>query len=285
MTPNDFRFVEHLRVRWAEVDMQRIVFNAHYLMYIDTAITGYWRALALPYEETLAALGGELYVRNATLDYTGSARFEDRLDIGIRCARIGTSSMVLEGAIFRAGETLVTGELVYVFADPQGQRAQPVPPALRSWLEAYERGESMLDVELGNWTRMGAEAQAIRTRIFVDEQRISAELEWDADDDTAVHALARNRLGVAVGTGRLLQQAPGVARIGRMAVMQVLRGSGVGAAMLQAMMQAARQRGDREVMLHAQVSAIRFYARHGFVARGERFDEAGIAHQEMVACL
>ena len=65
----DFRFFHRLRVRWAEVDMQKIVFNAHYLMYFDTAISDYWRAMALPYEEAMLALGGDLYVRKATIDF------------------------------------------------------------------------------------------------------------------------------------------------------------------------------------------------------------------------
>ena len=60
MKRNDFRFLEPLRVRWAEVDMQKIVFNGHYLMYIDTAVAGYWRALALPYHDTMVALQGDL---------------------------------------------------------------------------------------------------------------------------------------------------------------------------------------------------------------------------------
>ena len=63
-----FRFIERLRVRWAEIDAQQIVFNGHYFTYVDTAITGYWRALALPYTATMQLLGGELFVRKATLD-------------------------------------------------------------------------------------------------------------------------------------------------------------------------------------------------------------------------
>ena len=59
MQRSDFRCVHRLRVRWAEVDMQKIVFNAHYLMYIDNAMSDYWRALALPYEASMLALGGE----------------------------------------------------------------------------------------------------------------------------------------------------------------------------------------------------------------------------------
>ncbi len=90
-----FRFFDRLRVRWAEVDMQKIVFNAHYLMYVDTAVAGYWRAMALPYHETLEALEGDLYVRKATLEYLDSARYDDQIDVGIRCERIGTSSILL----------------------------------------------------------------------------------------------------------------------------------------------------------------------------------------------
>ena len=60
MTRSEFRFFHRLRVRWAEVDMQKIVFNAHYLMYFDTAIADYWRAMALPYEEAMLALGHEV---------------------------------------------------------------------------------------------------------------------------------------------------------------------------------------------------------------------------------
>ena len=74
MTRNDFRLLHRLRVRWVEVDLQKIVFNGHYLMYFDTAVAGYWRALAMPYAQTLERLGGVLYVRKATVDYLASAR-------------------------------------------------------------------------------------------------------------------------------------------------------------------------------------------------------------------
>ena len=94
-----------------------------------------------------------------------------------------------------------------------------------------------------------------------------------------------NRLGRPLATGRLLQHVPGVAKIGRMAVDQAVRGGGVGRAVLDALMQAARSRGDREVLLHAQTSAAPFYAKAGFVPRGEEFEEAGIPHLEMVRAL
>ena len=71
-----FRFFHRLRVRWAEVDMQNIVFNAHYLMYFDTAITDYWRVLAMPYQDTFHQLGGDLYVKKATVEFNASGRMD-----------------------------------------------------------------------------------------------------------------------------------------------------------------------------------------------------------------
>ena len=225
MNRADFRFADRLRVRWAEVDMQKIVFNGHYLMYFDTAVAGWWRAMGLPYEQTMHDLGGDFYVRKATVEYEGSARYDDQLEVGVRCERIGTSSMRLQAAAFRGGERLVTGELVYVWADPATQRAQPVPQPLRDLFLGFEAGEPVLDVQIGSWDALGTQARPIRDAVFVGEQGVPAELEHDAADASALHALAVNRLGRAVATGRLLEHAPGVSKIGRMAVLAALRGA------------------------------------------------------------
>lgn len=285
MKRSEFRFFDRLRVRWAEIDAQKIVFNAHYLMYFDTAVAAYWRAMALPYAESMESLGGDLYVRKATVEYHGSARYDDRLDVGMRCARIGTSSIQFLGAVFRGNDLLVGGELIYVFADPHTQTSRPVPPALRALLEGFEAGQAMVDVRLGDWATLGREASAIRTAVFVEEQRIPAEMEWDEADAACVHAVAYNRLGLPLATGRLLPHVPGVAKIGRMAVLASVRGSGVGHEVLDALMKVARARGDHEVLLHAQSSAAPFYAKAGFMPRGEQFEEAGIPHIEMVRAL
>ena len=281
MKPNDFRLIHRLRVRWAEVDMQKIVFNAHYLMYFDTAITDYWRALALPYEEAMVQLGGELYVKKASVEYHGSARFDDRLAVTLKCQRIGNSSMVFSGAIFRDEELLISCELVYVFADPASQTSQPVPPGLRSLVERFEAGESILEVKLGNWAELGLAAATIRRSVFVQEQGIALESECDDADRSALHAVAFNALGQGVATGRLVSQGSASGKIGCLAVHRALRGAGIGQAVLDALVGTARQRGDHEVMLHAQRSAEGFYLREGFVVRGEPFIEAGIAHREM----
>jgi len=285
MKRQDFRFFHRLRVRWAEVDMQKIVFNAHYLMYFDTAVSDYWRALALPYEAAMQQLGGELYVKKATVEFHASARVDDQIEVAVKCARIGNSSMLFSGAIFRGDELLITSELIYVFADPATQTSRPVPAVLRDALNGYEAGEPMVEIKLGSWAELGEDASRVRTEVFVAEQRVPMEMEWDEADATAVHAVAYNRLGQPLATGRLLAHPAGVAKIGRMAVNRVLRGCGLGRDILQALMQAARQRGDHEVVLHAQRSAEGFYARLGFAPRGEPFDEVGIPHIEMFTLL
>ena len=285
MKRNEFRFLDRLRVRWAEIDAQKIVFNGHYLMYFDTAVGGYWRALAMPYAQTMEYLNGDLFVRKATIEYAGSARYDDVLDIGIRCARIGTSSILFSAAAFRQDQMLVSCELVYVFADPHTQTSRPVPQQLRDALQAFEAGKPMVDVRTGTWDELGREAREIRTEVFIDEQKIPADMEWDDADTGSVHAVAFNRFGAALGTGRLLEHVPGVAKIGRMAVRQTVRGGSVGRAVLDALLSVARQRGDREAILHAQMSAAPFYERAGFTARGPTFEEAGIPHVEMVRSL
>ncbi|WP_395702565.1 YbgC/FadM family acyl-CoA thioesterase [Aquabacterium sp.] len=282
---SDFRFTERLRVRWAEVDMQNIVFNAHYLMYFDTTVSGYWRAMAMPYADTMHYLGGDLFARKATVEYEASARFDELIDVGVRTTRIGNSSMVLACAVFRGDQLLVGGELVYVFADPATQTSQPIPQQFRDVLEAFEAGKPMVEVRVGAWRELGPEAGAIRAKVFVEEQKIPAEMEWDAADAECVHAVAYNRFGKPLATGRLLEHVPGVAKIGRMAVLAPMRGGRIGRSVLDALMQAARERGFREALLHAQLSAAPFYSRVGFSTRGPVFEEAGIPHVEMVRAL
>lgn len=285
MSRDEFRFTERLRVRWAEVDMQKVVFNGHYLTYFDTAVSGYWRALAVPYAATMEYLGGDLYVRKATVEYQNSARYDELLEVGVRCGRLGNSSLVFHCAVFRHDQPLVTGELVYVFADPATQTSKNVPQELRELLQGFEAGKPMVDVRVGGWDELGRDAGRIRTQVFIEEQGIPQELEWDAADAGCVHAVAYNRFGHPLATGRLLEHVPGVAKIGRMAVSQSMRGSRIGHAVLDALMNAAREQGYREAVLHAQMSAAGFYARAGFAPRGAVFEEVGIAHVEMVRSL
>jgi acyl-CoA thioester hydrolase len=133
-----FAFRHPLRVRWAEVDRQGIVFNGHYLTYFDVGITEYWRAIGLPYPDGVADAGSDLFVAKSLINYHGSAEYDDVLDIGVRVARIGNSSMTFELGIARDGELLIEGEVVYVNADPETRRPCRVPDKLRHAIEHFE---------------------------------------------------------------------------------------------------------------------------------------------------
>jgi predicted GNAT family N-acyltransferase len=127
------------------------------------------------------------------------------------------------------------------------------------------------------------EIAALRHRVFVEEQGVPADLERDDADATAVHAVSRDDEGRVRATGRLLPDAagPGRAVIGRMAADPAARGRGHGAAVLGVLQQEAAARGQREVELHAQVTARGFYERAGYAVLGGEYEEAGIAHVTM----
>jgi predicted GNAT family N-acyltransferase len=122
-------------------------------------------------------------------------------------------------------------------------------------------------------------AYAIRRRVFIEEQLVPEEIEMDADDAHAFHALAILD-GVAVGCGRMVEHG-GEVKIGRMAVLQEFRKTGIGAHVLQFLVERARTRGFRKAILHAQLTAEGFYLREGFTPVGGVFEEAGIAHRLM----
>ena len=299
-TRQDFRLLHRLRVRWAEVDMQNIVFNAHYLMYMDVAITEYWRDSAMPFAQSFGLLGGDMVVRKATVDFIQSARMDDVLDIGMRFVQAGRSSMLFQGAVFRGHELLATGELTYVYTTPDhhAKTSQPVPQALRDALAAYEAGEPMTQLHLLPWSACQAQAMPLRHAVFAQEKGIPPELMGDEADATAVHVLVTNHLGLALATGRMVlpdglhapagsaaPSADGAGRtgqVGRMAVLHAQRSQGLGARMLHALLQQARELGLDDVVLHAQLGAVDFYARHGFERKGEVFEAAGLPHQTMV---
>lgn len=132
-------------------------------------------------------------------------------------------------------------------------------------------------VRRADFTRDRESLSKVRETVFVREQRVPIELEWDDDDETALHALAEDADGRPIGTGRLTVDG----RVGRMAVMREWRGRGVGSAILEWLTEAARSRGIDEIVLSAQVSAINFYRRFGYTEEGDEFMDAGIPHMRM----
>jgi predicted GNAT family N-acyltransferase len=133
------------------------------------------------------------------------------------------------------------------------------------------------DVRITDWSADSAALRAVRRAVFIVEQGVPEELEWDDSDPRSVHALAVDSHARAIGCGRLLPDG----HIGRMAVLADWRGRGVGAALLLRLVDLAREAGHRRAILNAQVSAMPFYARYGFTATGEAFEEAGILHRIM----
>ena len=140
MAREQFTFCHTLRVRWAEVDKQGIVFNGNYFLYFDVAITEYWRAIGINYPDGIVkAFGTDMYTVKATAEYHHSAEYDDILDIHGRTARLGRSSMQFLLEIWRGGEHLVSGELIYVNADPATKKSVPLPETLRQKIIGYER--------------------------------------------------------------------------------------------------------------------------------------------------
>lgn len=128
-----------------------------------------------------------------------------------------------------------------------------------------------------NWLATRDELAAVRRAVFVFEQHVPEELEWDEHDEHAYHVLAATEHGTPIGTGRLKLDG----QIGRMAVLQKWRRRGVGSAILRALLALAEKEGCGVVRLHAQTHAVPFYEVHGFRAHGPEFQEAGIPHLEM----
>jgi len=135
---------------------------------------------------------------------------------------------------------------------------------------------SNVRIRAADWDVDAEALRAVREQVFVREQGVPVELEWDEFDPLCQHVVAE-AARQAIGTGRLLPDG----HIGRMAVLEPWRGQGVGSGLLEALLRLARDRGMSRVRLNAQSRALAFYQRHGFVAEGEEFIEAGIAHRSM----
>lgn len=132
-------------------------------------------------------------------------------------------------------------------------------------------------VRRAHWPRDAAALRLLRQRVFIEEQQVPQELEWDGEDEQALHLLALDPAQNPIGTARLLPSG----QIGRMAVLQDWRKRGVGSALLARMLEEAARGDYPGLFLHAQLSALPFYERQGFEAQGEVFYEADIPHKRM----
>ena len=127
-----------------------------------------------------------------------------------------------------------------------------------------------------NWDKHKAILQAIRKAVFIDEQSVPVELEWDEFDKTCTHFLVTEN-DIPVGTGRIKQDG----QIGRMAVLKVHRQLGAGSMLLDYILQYGKEHGHKKVFCNAQVAVIDFYLKKGFEKIGDEFSDANIPHQAM----
>jgi acyl-CoA thioester hydrolase len=144
---SDFSFFHSMKVRWSEVDMQKVVFNGNYFNYFDVAVYESWQAMvAAGIQSAGPALQARftdwihnIYVVKASAEYHAPARWNDTLDIGVRVARLGRSSMRTVTEIHRGEEHLVSGELIYVYKDPVADASAPLPVEFRELVIGFEK--------------------------------------------------------------------------------------------------------------------------------------------------
>lgn len=145
-------------------------------------------------------------------------------------------------------------------------------------LQARAGGDGGCIVRVASWGNDSEALRAIRERVFIREQGVPPELEWDELDAVCLHLLAIDSAGSPVGTARLSPEG----RIGRMAVLKQWRGKGIGSMLMQSLLREAQSMQIKQVALHAQTQATNFYQKFRFMVAGEGFMEAGIPHVRMV---
>ncbi len=134
-----FTCVHPVRVRWAEADAHRVVFNPQYFVYFDVAYTEYMRSIDVPFPDGLAELGVDMLAVNATANFRASARYDDEIAVGARVGRIGRTSVRFDFAIWREADLLVDGSVTYVVVDVRTRAPVPVPARVLDHIVAYER--------------------------------------------------------------------------------------------------------------------------------------------------
>ena len=133
-----------------------------------------------------------------------------------------------------------------------------------------------INIRIADWQADKEKLSTIRRRVFIDEQNVPEELEWDEDDATATHFLVTHD-AIVIATARLKPDG----QIGRMAVLAEYRNHGIGSQLLRFVLQTAANQNHKSIYLHAQTTAIHFYEKQGFETQGELFYEAGIPHRTM----
>ena len=144
---SDFKFHHDIRVRFADTDLQAIVFNANYLTYYDVTWTEYFRAVGFEWKDLLA-LGVDTVLARTTMEFKSPARFDEILEVHTRVSKIGTTSLTFEFAIYPQGEDRLIGSAtsLYVCVDAKTLKSTPVPDRLRQRIGEFE-GKSQSDLD------------------------------------------------------------------------------------------------------------------------------------------
>ncbi len=138
--PRRLQMLHSLRVRWAEVDRQDVVFNRNYFVYFDVAVADYWRTIGLDYPAGyIERHGADRYAVKATAGFHGSARYDDVLDVGCRVSRIGRSSLTFVLGLRRGATHLTSGKLVYVNIDVATRSSKPGSQEFRDAMIRFEK--------------------------------------------------------------------------------------------------------------------------------------------------
>ena len=136
---DEFALLHPLRVRWGEVDMQGIVFNAHYFAYFDVGTSEYMRAIGYGYPEGLRQHGTDIFAVNASANFSASALYDDVLDLAVRVAHIGRTSLRYRLGVYRGETLLVDGGLTYVNGQIATKRPTPWPEDFKERILAFEK--------------------------------------------------------------------------------------------------------------------------------------------------
>ncbi len=140
MARSDFIFFHTMRVRYSEIDLQGVVFNAHYLTYLDVAHTEYMRAMKYDYGQEVKETGVDFHLAKATVEFKAPLYFDQEFDVGIRVSRLGNSSITIFYEIYKTGtdELMACGEKVDVCVYLDGHQSVPIPDGFRKAMEDFE---------------------------------------------------------------------------------------------------------------------------------------------------
>ena len=139
MEKSNFTFSCKLRVRWAEVDKQGIVFNPHYAMYFDVGVTEYYKSIGFPYNGPFEESGADIFAKKLEVVFHSSAEYDDLLNIFVRTSKIGFSSFVLSFEIYKQETLIVNGSIVNVVANPNSKKSEEIPYRFKEAILNFEK--------------------------------------------------------------------------------------------------------------------------------------------------